>query len=295
MVRPRALMPTTATPVRTMATQKELVARIKSIKNISKITKAMKMVAAAKLRGAQAALDIARSYNQGTDGLFPTTTVKEALEQKADSKIMYVAVTSDKGLCGAINSSIVRSVRDQINALPTQEGVEIITFGNKGMQGLERLFSKRISSSFSELGKKRVQFDAVCLVAEPIVQANFDISVSGYNFFKNMLTYETRSVGMPSLSKVQEDSAKHFEGYEMDGEQELISNLYEFTTANNLYYYFRENEASELSARMNAMGNSSKNADEILEKVTLLYNRTRQAKITTELIEIISGAVALEG
>lgn len=275
---------------RGMATEKQLRTRISSVGNIKKITSAMKMVAAAKLRGAQNALDVARVFAVPTAGVWNPP----AAEDTDETKLTYVAMTSDRGLCGGVNSQISRHVRDQLlgSTLP-KENIGLITVGDKGKQALERVFGKHFKTTISEHASQRPTFATASAVAQELMSNDHDRAVICYNQFVNMLRFESEELHIAGIHKMDE-TAQELEPYELEGESELLANFYEYNMASQIFLFMREGEASEHSSRMNAMGNSSKNAGEMLESLTLLYNRTRQARITTELIEIISGAVALE-
>lgn len=251
------------------------------------------MVSAAKLRGAQTALDISREFVKGVTGVWD---LKEEENKEKNTKL-YIALASDKGLCGAVNSSISRGIRDKILALGKdypKDNIKLVTLGDKGKQGLDRLFGRHMVFSFSELAKSgRINWNAVCMTTESVLSTEFDEGYLAYNKFRSLLSYDTTYTRFAPFDKAQEDRSS-LELYELEGEGDMLQNFYEFQFAVKLFGAFRESEASELSSRMNAMGNSSKNAGEMLEALTLLYNRNRQARITTELIEIISGAVALD-
>lgn len=289
----RSVLPLARVAARGMATEKQLITRIKSVGNIEKITKAMKMVSAAKLRGAQTALDISREFVKGVTGVWD---LKEEENKEKNTKL-FVALASDKGLCGAVNSSISRGVRDKILALGKdypKENIKLVTLGDKTKQGLDRLFGRHMVFCFNELAKAgRINWNAACMTTESILSTEFDEGYLAYNRFRSLLAYDTTYTRFSPFDKAQEDTSS-LEVYELEGEGDMLQNFYEFQYAVKLFAAFRESEASELSSRMNAMGNSSKNAGEMLDALRLVYNRNRQARITTELIEIISGAVALD-
>jgi F-type H+-transporting ATPase subunit gamma len=289
----RTAKPLTRVAARGMATEKQLVDRISSVGNIEKITKAMKMVSAAKLRGAQNALDISREFNKGVQGVWEPKPV----EGERTGKQLFVAMTSDKGLCGAVNSTISRGVRNKMQKLPksiAKEDIALITLGDKGKTGLERLFGNHFVGAYFELQKNgRINWNTACAIAQSISEQKYDQGTLAFNKFRTLLSYDTTYMPIQNFERASEDISS-VEAYELEGEGDMLQNFHEFQAAVNLFCAFREQECSELSSRMNAMGNSSKNAGEMLDSLRLMYNRTRQARITTELIEIISGAVALE-
>jgi len=245
-------------------------------------TGAMKMVAAVKLRGSQNRLEVAREFAQDIEKVWDV--------QNEDTEDLVVAISSDKGLCGAVNSSIQRLVRDDI-----MDGKqEIMLLGEKARPGLERLFSDRFRLTISDLGNNRpVSFRNAAVFADYWLAQEWDKSFLYYNYFKSMISYITSKVPFVSFEKSQEDMS-NFYPYEIEGDIEVLQNLYDFRVSCALFHYLCENDTSTLSSRMNAMDNSSKNAGEMIETLTMKMNRARQAKITTELIEIISGASAVD-
>jgi len=275
---------------RGFATEKQLRVRIASVGNIKKITSAMKMVAAAKLRGAQDALDVARVFAAPTAGVWSPP----ALEMDENTKVTFASMTSDRGLCGSVNSQISRKVRDDILAstLP-RENIGVMTIGDKGKQALARVFGSQFQANVSEIFQSRPTFSTASAVAQDLLSLEFDQCNIAYNEFVNVLRFECAETKIAAFEKMDTE-AEELQPYELEGESELLRNFHEYNVASTIFLYLREGEASEHSSRMNAMGNSSKNAGEMLEALELQYNRKRQARITTELIEIISGAVALE-
>lgn len=277
-------------PARGMATEQALRIRINSVKNIKKITSAMKMVAVCKLRVAQENLDTARSFANGMD------TVKfEPKEGTTPESRAWIPISSDRGLCGAINSSIVRAVRDAILAAKREgmEDIKLICIGEKAKQGLERMFGKHFVETITEAAKfKPCTFKQAGLIADSWTRMEIDQTSVYFQNFKSMISYVTTEDIFWSYDAVKDSLASQFEEYEMEGDSDILQNLHEFKSCVKLYHYFAENETSTLSARMQAMDNSSKNASDMIDALQLLLNRNRQAKITTELSEIIAGAEA---
>lgn len=273
-----------ANGARGMATAQQLKYRIRSVKNTKKITSAMKMVAVCKLRAAQEQLDAARDFSAGFGKITPEVDQSTLKYEKP----LYIGVTADKGLCGAINSSIVRAIRDKVN--DDDKGGKIFVIGEKGKQGLERAFGKMFEVSVAEPGGLTLPtFKQVGVLADYWSQHEHDVAIVYFQKFKSMIAYDTTQEVF-----VNDVSPEAFADFEMEGDPDILQNLNEFRNSVMLYYFLAEHETSMLSARMNAMDNSSKNAGEMIEKLELLMNRTRQAKITTELTEIISGAAAVE-
>lgn len=269
---------------RGMVTEKQLKMRIASVTSIEKITGAMKMVAAVKLRTSQVRLEIARDFAKDVEAIW---------EVEDDSEVdLVVGISSDKGLCGAVNSSVIRTIRDSINKSAGDENIMLM--GEKARPGLERLFSDKFTVTISDMGNnKPMSFRNAGVFADYWAAESWSKSHLYFNFFKSMISYDTTKKSFSSLEKSSEDLS-NFYPYEIEGDGEVLQNLYEFRMGVATYHYLCENDTSTLSSRMNAMDNSSKNAGEMIDTLTMKMNRARQAKITTELIEIISGASAVD-
>jgi F-type H+-transporting ATPase subunit gamma len=282
-------------PVRGMATAQALRERISSVKNIKKITSAMKMVAVCKLRVAQNGLDLARDFSR------PMNDVNFAPKEARDPKSrMYIGISSDRGLCGAINSSISRGIRDAIFAQQEKgmelDNIQISLIGEKARQGLEKLFASTFHTTISEIDKFRpCTFGQTGEITDYWTK-NKDPEVTSvfYQKFVSMIAYETTEDLFWDYDTIKDELATEFAEYEMEGDSDILENLHDFRKCVKLYHYFAENTTSTLSARMSAMDNSSKNATDMIDTLTLVLNRSRQAKITTELSEIIAGAAASE-
>jgi len=282
-----------AQPVRGMATAQALRERVSSVRNIKKITSAMKMVAVCKLRVAQENLEKARNFSAAL------STVEFAPKDadKVPASQLWIGISSDRGLCGAINSSISRGVRDSIYAKQKEglesENIQVMLIGEKCKQGLERLFAAQFQETISETAKfKPCTFKQCGLITDHWTSLKVESTSVFYQTFKSMISYITTEDKFWSYDAVKDDIATEFASYEMEGDADILQNLHEFRSCVKMYHYFAENEASTLSARMSAMDNSSKNASDMIDALNLLLNRNRQAKITTELSEIISGAEA---
>jgi F-type H+-transporting ATPase subunit gamma len=207
-------------------------------------------------------------------------------------KQLYVAITSDRGLCGAVHSNICKTIRNEVNELPSLENVGIICVGDKSRAQLSRLFAKNILTVGSEIGRLPPQFGDASKVASAIMKSGFEYD-SGklvFNKFRSVVSYQTHEISIFSANAVNgADKMSRYDSIDND----VIQSYLEYSLASLIYYCMKEGACSEQSSRMTAMDNSSKNAGEMIDKLTLTYNRTRQSVITGELIEIISGAAAL--
>jgi F-type H+-transporting ATPase subunit gamma len=280
---------------RGFATEQQIKRRLKTVGNIKKITKAMKMVAAAKLRSVQNQLDVVRNFQQGATDVWPEPNLKDP---NAIQKNLLVVITSDRGLCGSINSQCSRQARRYLDEfIQAKKPIQSIMFGDKGKGAIERVYGKTFAVSISESYKSKVMsFKQAAMLADIINTTDFDKAEIIYNRFKNLLSFETMKDKLFSWKISGPLVGDTFSKYAIEdgGYSDTMKNFHEFRTAVRLYHCFQENATSEQSARMNAMGNSAKNAGEMQDALRLIYNRTRQAKITTELIEIISGATSAE-
>lgn len=277
---------------RNMATEQQLKSRLRSVANIGKITKAMKMVAASKLRRVERLLKGARTFQQPMAAIWADAEKNEELRPQRE---LFVALSSDRGLCGGVNGAITKAVRARVQENDKQGRTSsLILLGEKSKAALDRLFGERIRFAISDIGKSRpVNFNEVSLITEYIISEQYDAISFVFNKFKSAIAYDTSVVRTLALQNASEE--KDWDNFNFEGDKrDVLQNLYEFRVAVRLYHMFVEAATSEQSARMAAMDNSSKNAGEMLFSLRLLYNRRRQAKITTELIEIISGASAAD-
>lgn len=273
--------------------------RMKSIKNIQKITKAMKMVAASKLRQVQTKTENSRGLWQPFTALLgdtPSVSVK---------KNVIVTISSDKGLCGGINTTSVKVSRAlrKLNDDPEAE-TKFVILGEKAKVQLIRDSRKDISLCLTDLQKNPLNYTQVAAVADDILKnVQFDALKIVFNKFSSVVSFLPTVATILSPEIVERESEAggvlgELDSYEIEGgetKSEILQNLAEFQFSCVMYNAVLENACSEQGARMSAMDSSSRNAGEVLDRLTLTYNRTRQASITTELIEIISGASALEG
>jgi F-type H+-transporting ATPase subunit gamma len=291
-----------------MATLKALRMRIASVKSTQKITSAMKMVAAAKLRRAQEQAEAARPYALRMGrmlGSLAGSMVAGAGAPKllagtgADKVHLLVVATSDRGLCGGFNSTIVRLVRSDIRKLQAEgKTVKLLCVGRKGREQLRRDYANLIVGSIDELNRKRLSFADATRVSDKVLamfDANeFDVCAFYYARFKSAISQVPTRLQLlpfvPSEAPANDTGAS----YEYEPEEgEILAALLPRNLAVQVYGGLLENGASEQGARMSAMDSATRNAGDMIKKLTLNYNRSRQASITKELIEIISGAEAV--
>ncbi|KAI4895388.1 hypothetical protein NFI96_024123 [Prochilodus magdalenae] len=276
--------------VRNMATLKDITIRLKSVKNIQKITKSMKMVAAAKYSRAERALKPARVYGTGALSLYEKADIK-APEDK--NKHLIIGVSSDRGLCGAIHSSVAKAIKSEIAKLAgAGKEVMVVNIGDKLRGLLYRTHGQHILINCKEVGRKPPTFTDASIIATELLDSGyeFDQGTIIYNRFRSVISYKTDEKPLYSMDTVA--SSENMGIYD-DIDADVLRNYQEFALVNIIYYGLKESTTSEQSARMTAMDSASKNASEMIDKLTLTFNRTRQAVITKELIEIISGAAAL--
>ncbi|KAE8616608.1 hypothetical protein XENTR_v10008843 [Xenopus tropicalis] len=276
--------------VRNMATLKDITRRLKSIKNIQKITKSMKMVAAAKYSRAERELKPARVYGTGSLALYEKAEIKAPEDKK---KNLIIGVSSDRGLCGAIHSSVAKTIKNEITSLSNAgKEVMVVGIGDKLRGLLQRTHAGHLLITFKEVGRKPPSFGDASIIASELLNSGYEFDQGSvvFNRFRSVISYKTEEKPFFSLDTVA--NSESISVYD-DIDADVLRNYQEFTLANIIYYTLKESTTSEQSARMTAMDNASKNASEMIDKLTLTFNRTRQAVITKELIEIISGAAAL--
>jgi len=290
-----------------MASLDDLKKRIASVKSTQKITKAMKMVAAAKLRRAQESAEKGRPYSEKmnnvilnlSNGISDKENAPKLLSGTGNDKIhLCVVMTSDRGLCGGFNSNIIKKAKSFFSKI-LNEGKElkIITVGSKGNDQLKRVYGEKIIESISFKESKNANyFDADKvgkIVIEKFEAGDFDICTIFYNQFKNVITQIPQAQQIIPLNNEKDENSSD-ESYEFEpDEDEILSNLLPKNISTQIFKAMLENSASEQGSRMSAMDNATRNAGEMVDKLTIEYNRSRQAAITKELIEIISGAESL--
>ncbi|XP_026315910.1 ATP synthase subunit gamma, mitochondrial [Hyposmocoma kahamanoa] len=274
---------------RNMATLKSIQLRLKSVKNIQKITQSMKMVSAAKYARAERDLKAARPYGEGAVQFYERA---EVAPPEDDPKELYIAVTSDRGLCGACHTGVAKAIRTRLNE-PGSENIKVVCIGDKSRAVLQRLYRNHIICVANEIGRLPPSFGDASKLAAAVLECGYEYA-SGkifYNQFKSVVSYQQSD--LPVFSRKAVESAPKMATYD-SLDADVIQSYMEFSMASMLFYALKEGACSEQSARMTAMDNASKNAGEMIDKLTLTFNRTRQAVITRELIEIISGAAALD-
>ncbi|KAI0401244.1 ATP synthase F1 gamma [Xylaria palmicola] len=278
----------TAQNAATYATLREIEGRLKSIRNIEKITNTMKIVASTKLTRAQRAMKESRAYGETSQEVFESAETKP-LEPEG-KKTLYIVCSSDKGLCGGVHSGLSRYMRRHLG--PNHQPADLVLIGEKSRAQLSRTNAKDIALTFAGIGKDVPTFADAQAIADQVVQLPTDYSDIKivYNKFINATAYEPAIIEAFSAEAIA--NSPNFSAFEV--EEELLSNLREYALANSLYWALAEGHACEISARRNAMDNASKNAGEMINKYQILFNRTRQAVITGELVEIITGATASE-
>jgi F-type H+-transporting ATPase subunit gamma len=293
-----------------MASLKALKGRIASVKSTQKITKAMKMVAAAKLRRAQQAAEAGRPYTQRLEavmaGLAGSVNIgpespKLLAGTGADQTHLLVVCTSDRGLAGAFNSNIVRAARKAADDLMRQgKTVHFYLVGRKGRAVIGRLFPKQIVHQYDTSAMKYVSFADAQAIAQDIIQrfnsGAFDVAHLFYARFQSALVQEpTQQQIIPvPMPKADASGAGTNAAVEYEPEEEdILAALLPRNVAVQIFRAMLENAASEQGSRMTAMDNATRNAGDMINRLSIQYNRTRQAAITTELVEIISGAEAL--
>jgi len=274
---------------RGMATLKDIRIRLKSVSNIQKITQSMKMVSAAKFARAERELRPAKSYGAGATAFFEKA---EVTQDDSKPNHLIVAITSDRGLCGAVHSNVVKAIKAKIGEQKEGVDTKLVLVGDKSRSMLARIMPESIMMTFNEVGKKPPTFADASLVAREICDSGykFDCGSLYYNVFRSVVSYKTTELPIYSLETVTQ--AEKLPLYDSIDDETLTS-FNEFALVSQIYYCLKESACSEQSSRMTAMDAASKNASEMIDKLTLTYNRTRQAVITKELIEIISGAAAL--
>jgi F-type H+-transporting ATPase subunit gamma len=290
-----------------MASLKDMRVRIAATKATQKITKAMQMVAASKLRRAQAAAEAARPYAERMGRVLSSIATAVAGSDSAPRLLsgtgnervhLLVVCTAERGLCGPFNSSIVRLAREKANALIADgRDVKVLCVGRKGYEQLRRLYGKLIIETIELRGVRSIGFEQADMIAKKIValfeQGNFDVATLFFSRFKSVIAQiPTAQQIIPPVFENGDTGPSTSYEYEPE-EEEILAELLPRNLSVQVFRALLENAASEQGARMSAMDNATRNAGEMIRKQTLTFNRTRQAMITKELIEIISGAEAL--
>ena len=291
-----------------MASLDDLKKRISSVKSTQKITKAMKMVAAAKLRRAQEGAEKGRPYSEKMNNIILNLS-KNIVDVDNSPKLLSgtgqdnvhlcVVMTSDRGLCGGFNTNIIKKAKNYFKKIiDNGKTLKILTVGSKGYDQLKRLYGDKIIEKISFKETKNANyFDADKvgkIIIERFYKKEFDVCTIFYNQFKNVITQipQEQQIIPLKTSDVQDDNDNY--NYEFEPEEdEILNNLLPKNISTQIFKAMLENSASEQGSRMSAMDNATRNAGEMVDKLTIEYNRSRQAAITKELIEIISGAESL--
>jgi len=288
----------------------DLKKRIASVKSTQKITKAMKMVAAAKLRRAQESAEKGRPFSEKMNNIILNLSNSISDKDNAskflkgtgnDKTYLCVVITADRGLCGGFNTNICKKARGYFeNILKQGKTLKIFTVGSKGHDQLKRAYGKYIIEKINFKGFKKISYNEAEKIGKKIIDLfnnnQFDICTIFYNKFKNVITQIPQSqqiIPIENLKK-EEEKEKVQNPYEFEPEEsEILNDLLPRNISTQIFKAFLENAASEQGSRMTAMDNATRNAGDLVDKLTITYNRSRQATITKELIEIISGAESL--
>jgi F-type H+-transporting ATPase subunit gamma len=265
--------------------------RIKTVKTVEKITKTMKMIANSRMKAAQNRLETARSWN--FDSLFKGWKVDTS------KKNLLISFCSDRGLCGALNSSIIRRVLEVLKERePSGASFSVATFGEKSAQFTAKKKGDIVLFTVGDISKKSPTFIGIGSVIDRAIGGkleNYDSYTFIYNRFNSLISYSAEVVDYPSYDALLKESGDlSLTKYEFEDEARLpqLRDFLEFALATKAYHALAENQTSELSSRVQAMENASKNCKDLIKRLNLMYNRKRQATITNELIEIISGSEA---
>jgi len=287
----------------------DLKKRITSVKSTQKITKAMKMVAAAKLKRAQESAEKGRPFSEKMNNIILNLSNSIADKDNAskllvgtgkDNAYLCVVITADRGLCGGFNTNICRKARNYFDKiLKENKTLKIFTVGSKGHDQLKRIYGKYIVEKVNFKGFKKITYKEAENVGKIIIklfnELQFDVCKIFYNKFKNVITQipqEQQLIPIESQKKGEEKVLDNFYEFEPE-ENEILNDLLPRNISTQIFKAFLENAASEQGSRMTAMDSATRNAGDLVDKLTITYNRSRQAAITKELIEIISGAESL--
>ncbi|KAL3095853.1 hypothetical protein niasHS_005612 [Heterodera schachtii] len=287
--------------VRSFATLKDISIRLKSIKNIQKITKSMKMVSAAKYAKAERELKGARAYGEGAQFFVSNITagdqtepvkVAESVVESAGRKRLLILMSSDRGLCGSVHTSVAKTAKNIMANKPADIDYKIVCIGDKAKMLMQRLYAKEFLFTVNDIGRSPPTFQDASIAANAILSSGYEFDGGEilFNRFKTVVSFETKRLPLLSLDAIKNnDQLKLYDSVD----DFVLKSYVEYSLAQFLYYAMKEGATSEQASRMTAMDGASKNAGEMIDKLTLQFNRTRQAVITRELIEIISGAAAV--
>jgi len=284
----------------------DLKKRISSVKSTQKITKAMKMVAAAKLRRAQESAEKGRPFSEKMNNIILNLSNSITDKENASKFLvgtgknevhLCVVITADRGLCGGFNTNICRKAKSYFEQI-LKEGkkLKIFTVGSKGYDQLKRVYGDKIIENKNFKGYKKITYNEAEEIGSKIIklfnESQFDVCKIFYNKFKNVITQLPQAQQIIPIENFEQE--KKDNSYEFEPEEnEILDNLLPRNISIQIFKAFLENAASEQGSRMTAMDNATRNAGDLVDKLTITYNRSRQAAITKELIEIISGAESL--
>ena len=287
----------------------DLKKRISSVKSTQKITKAMKMVAAAKLRRAQESAEKGRPFSEKMNNIILNLSNSISDKDNASKFLigtgkndvhLCIVITADRGLCGGFNTNICRKAKQYFEKILAEgKTLKIFTVGSKGHDQLKRTYGKHIIEKINYKGLKKITFKEAENISKIIIklfkESQFDVCKIFYNQFKTVITQipqEQQIIPIENLKKQKEEKLENFYEFEPE-ENEILDDLLPRNISPQIFKAFLENAASEQGSRMTAMDNATRNAGDLVDKLTITYNRSRQAAITKELIEIISGAESL--
>ena len=287
----------------------DLKKRISSVKSTQKITKAMKMVAAAKLRRAQESAEKGRPFSEKMNNIILNLSSSIADKENAsqflvgtgkDNVHLCVVITADRGLCGGFNTNICRKAKNDFEEiLKKGKTLKIFAVGSKGYDQLKRTYGRYVIEKLNFKGLKKITYKEAEEVGKKIIKLfnenQFDVCKIYYNKFKNVITQIPQAQQIIPIEKLKKEEEKKSENfYEFEPEEdEILDDLLPRNISTQIFKAILENAASEQGSRMTAMDNATRNAGDLVDKLTITYNRSRQAAITKELIEIISGAESL--
>merc|ERR1711990_120948 len=262
---------------------KELGIRLKSIRNIEKITKTMKMISSAKFAKASKTIGPARAFGAGAQAISVDTADAE--------REIYVAITSDRGLCGALHTTICREIEAEINASTAAEK-KLVTYGDKGRQYFQSKGTEHMLLEFKEAGRNDPSFEDASFIAQEIQSTGYDFQsgIIKFNHYASAMKQVPTNAPMHSVASLANADLSVYDSVD----DQVLSDYANFNMTALIFALIKENYVSEQGARMVSMDGASKNAGDMIDKLNLSFNRMRQAVITTELSEIISGMVAIE-
>tara|TARA_B100000686_G_scaffold158556_1_gene166214 strand:+ start:132 stop:1007 length:876 start_codon:yes stop_codon:yes gene_type:complete len=286
----------------------DLKKRISSVKSTQKITKAMKMVAAAKLRRAQENAEKGRPFSEKMNNIILNLSNSISDKENAskflvgtgkDNVHLCVVITADRGLCGGFNTNICKKAKNDFDKILKQgKKLKIFTVGSKGHDQLKRSYGSYVIEKTNFKGLKKITYKEAEEIGKKIIKLfnenKFDVCKIYYNKFKNVITQIPQAQQIIPIENIKKDEKKMENSYEFEPEEnEILNDLLPRNISTQIFKAILENAASEQGSRMTAMDNATRNAGELVDKLTITYNRSRQAAITKELIEIISGAESL--